>query len=116
MASAPLREEINSTVPDESHFLFIDPKRRRCSPAAHVSERFAETADAHPRGACVFLLFTSCQGLKLTKAMFFSLHLTALVPSRGSEVTGEAFVAACSSTGREVDISEVSLQQITGDT
>lgn len=35
----PLQEEINSTVPDESHFLFIDPKRRRCSPAAHVSER-----------------------------------------------------------------------------
>lgn len=69
MASAPLREEINSTVPDESHFLFIDPKRRRCSPAAHVSE--TETADAHPRGACVFLPFTSCQGLKLTNVMGF---------------------------------------------
>lgn len=86
------------------------PQLRTCQSVCRNSRRTSE------RRMCVSAVH-QLPGSKVDKCDgFFFLHLTALVRSGGSEVTGEAFVAACSSTEREVEISEVSLQQITGDT
>lgn len=78
---------------------------------AHSRSHLWKTVDSHQRGASVFLLFTSCQGLKLTSVPppTTSIQLRLYV----ARVKGQR-QAFCCVTGREVGIA--SLRQITEDT